>query len=85
MSRKMYLAMDGIGNARYDIRMGPDQELYKIEINPNFGILFKPEDLGPADVIMEYDSNGHAGFLERIFRAAVIRNNATIETANTKR
>ena len=53
-----------------------DGQLYMIEINPNSGILFKPEDLGPADVMMEYDAEGHAGFLDRIFRAAVIRNKA---------
>ena len=26
---------------------------------------------------MEYDAEGHAGFLDRIFRAAVIRNKVT--------
>ena len=84
MSRKMYLAMEGVGYARCDIRQGPDQKLYMIEINPNCGILFKPEDLGPADVMMEYDQDGHEGFLDRIFRAARIRNQAALETANTK-
>ena len=33
--------------------------------------------------LMEYDSDGHAGFLERIFRAAMIRNRAGMPTANT--
>jgi D-alanine-D-alanine ligase len=84
MTRDMYLAMDGVGYARCDIRMGPDGGLYMIEINPNCGILFKPEDLGPADVAMEYDVNGHAGFLDRIFRAAINRNKAAIETAIPK-
>jgi len=73
MARDMYLAMNGVGYARCDVRMGPDGNLYLIEINPNCGILFKPEDLGPADVMMEYDSDGHAGFLDRIFRYAMIR------------
>lgn len=73
MLRQMYLAMNGVGYARCDIRMGQDGELYMIEINPNCGILFKPEDLGPADVMMEYDSDGHAGFLDRIFRSAMLR------------
>lgn len=84
MTREMYLAMDGVGYARCDIRMGQDGELYMIEINPNCGILFKPEDLGPADVTMEYDVKGHAGFLDRIFRAAMIRHKAGMPTANTK-
>ncbi|MCI0610136.1 MAG: hypothetical protein L0Z71_13880 [Anaerolineae bacterium] len=83
MARRMFLAMDGVGYARCDIRMGPDGQLYMIEINPNCGILFKPEDLGPADVAMEYDVDGHAGFLDRIFRAALIRNKAGMSTANS--
>ncbi len=73
MLRGMYLAMGGVGYARGDIRMGPDGKLYMIEINPNNGILFKPEDLGPADVMMEYDADGHAGFLDRVFRSAIMR------------
>ena len=75
--------MDGVGYARCDIRMRSDGQLYMIEINPNCGFLFKPEDLGPADVMIEYDPDGHAGFLDRIFRAAIIRNRAGMPTANT--
>jgi len=85
MTRDMYLAMDGVGYARCDIRMRADGQLYMIEINPNCGFLFKPEDLGPADVMMEYDPDGHAGFLDRIFRAAIIRNTAGMPTANFNR
>ena len=84
MARRMYVAMDGVGYARCDIRLGQDGQLYMIEINPNCGILFKPEDLGPADVMMEYDPDGHAGFLDRIFRAAIIRNKAGMTTTNPK-
>lgn len=84
MARDMYLAMDGVGYARCDVRLGPDGKLYMIEINPNCGILFKPEDLGPADVMMEYDTDGHAGFLDRIFRAAIIRHQAGTPTAKTQ-
>jgi len=73
MSRKMYLALRGVGYARCDIRMQEDGELVMIEINPNPGILFKPEHFGPADVAMEYDGEGHAGFFRRIFRAAILR------------
>lgn len=73
MLRDLYVAMAGVGYARGDIRMGRDGQLYMIEINPNCGILFKPEDLGPADVMMEYDADGHAGFLDRLFRSALVR------------
>ena len=73
MTRRMYQALGGVGYARADIRMRADGELVMIEINPNPGILFKPEHLGPADVAMEYDPEGHAGFFNRIFRSADLR------------
>lgn len=73
ISRRLYLAMHGSGYARTDIRMNEAGELFVIEINPNNGILYKPEDLGPADIVMEYDKDGHDGFLDRIFRSAIIR------------
>lgn len=73
MTRNMYIAMHGIGYARADIRMNEAGELFMLEINPNNGILYKPEDLGPADIMMEYDADGHAGFLDRIFRSAMLR------------
>jgi len=73
MTGTMYLALNGVGYARCDLRMRNDGELVMIEINPNPGILFKPEHFGPADVAMEYDREGHAGFFKRIFRTAVLR------------
>jgi len=73
MTKKMYLAMSGVGYARADVRMNEAGELFMLEINPNNGILYKPEDLDPADIMMEYDPSGHDGFLDRIFRSAFIR------------
>jgi len=73
MTRRLYKAMNGVGYARTDIRMNQNGELFIIEINPNNGILYKPEDLGPADIMMEWDKDGHTGFLDRIFRSAMAR------------
>ena len=73
MTRGLFKAMNGTGYARTDIRMNQAGELFIIEINPNNGILYKPEDLGPADIMMEWDKDGHAGFLDRIFRSAIAR------------
>jgi len=73
MTRRLYLALNGLGYARCDIRMREDGELVMIEINPNCGILFIPEHFGPADVAMKYDRDGHAGFFKRIFRSAGLR------------
>ena len=73
MTRQLYLALNGVGYARCDFRMREDGELVMIEINPNCGVLFIPEHFGPADVTMEYDRDGHAGFFDRIFRSAAMR------------
>jgi len=73
MTKSLYLAMSGVGYARTDIRMNKQGEMFVLEINPNNGILYKPEELGPADIMMEYDKDGHAGFLDRIFRSAMLR------------
>lgn len=75
LSIRFYRAMHGSGYARTDIRMRPDGELVIIEINPNCGILYALEDKGPADLPISWDRAGHAGFLERIFRAAILRRN----------
>jgi len=73
MTRAVYMELGCVGYARSDIRMREGGELVMIEINPNPGILFKPEHFGPADVAMEYDSEGHDGFFRRVFRSALLR------------
>lgn len=44
-----------------------------LEINPNGGILYPPEEYGPADYMILYDKDGYYGFFDRIFRAAIVR------------
>jgi D-alanine-D-alanine ligase-like ATP-grasp enzyme len=70
---RMYKAMDGNGYARCDIRMNPDGELCIIEINPNGGIMFKPEEYGPADYMILYDPGGYQVFFDRMFKVALAR------------
>jgi D-alanine-D-alanine ligase-like ATP-grasp enzyme len=70
---RMYKAMDGNGYARCDIRMNPDGELCIIEINPNGGIMFKPEEYGPADYMILYDPGGYHVFFDRMFKVALTR------------
>ncbi len=71
--RRMYLAIDGTGYGRCDIRMKEDGSLYVLEINANPGILYFPEEFGPADYMILYDKDGYYGFFDRIFRAAIAR------------
>ncbi len=73
ISRRMYLAMGGVGYGRCDIRMNEKGELFILEINPNGGIMFKPEEYGPADYMILYDKDGYRGFFDLVFRSAIVR------------
>ena len=73
IAKRMYLAMGVSGYARCDIRMNEKGELFILEINPNGGIMFKPEEYGPADYMILYDKDGYKGFFDRIFSAALVR------------
>jgi D-alanine-D-alanine ligase len=73
IAKRMFLAMGVSGYGRCDIRMNEKGELYILEINPNGGIMFKPEEYGPADYMILYDKDGYKGFFDRIFRAALVR------------
>jgi D-alanine-D-alanine ligase len=73
LSLAFYKAMAGVGYGRVDLRMRPLGELVIIEINPNCGILYPLAERGPADMPISWDPRGHRGFLERIFRSAILR------------
>jgi len=81
MGRRMFLAMDGIGYGRCDIRMNAQGELFILEINPNGAIMLKPEEYGPADYMILYDEDGYRGFFDRIFRCALKWQKARSATA----
>jgi len=81
MGRRMFLAMQGIGYGRCDIRMNAQGELFILEINPNGAIMLKPEEYGPADYMILYDKDGYRGFFDRIFRSALIRQKMRAATA----
>jgi D-alanine-D-alanine ligase-like ATP-grasp enzyme len=73
LGRRFYLAMGCTGYGRCDLRMREDGELVILEINPNGGILYRPEEFGPADYMILYDKDGYYGFFDRIFRSAILR------------
>jgi D-alanine-D-alanine ligase len=73
IGRRMYLAMGASGYGRLDVRMNAAGELFILEINPNGGILYLPEEYGPADYMILYDPEGYDGFFDRIFRSAIKR------------
>ena len=71
--RRLYLALGGTGYGRCDVRVKEDGELFVLEINANAGILYRPEEYGPADYMILYDEDGYHGFFDRIFRSALVR------------
>ena len=73
MSRKQFVGLGGCSYGRCDIRMDARGDLYMLEINPNCGVFYPPEDPGSADVILAADPAGHRGFLELIFASAARR------------
>lgn len=73
ISRKQFLGLRGRSYGRCDIRMDARGELYMLEINPNCGVFYSPQDPGSADVILMEDPAGYRGFLELIFAAAFKR------------
>ena len=81
MCRKFYIAMQGVGYGRCDIRMNENGDLFILEINPNCGIMYPPEDYGPADYMILYDKDGYPGFFDRIFRSAILRQKMRAEAA----
>jgi D-alanine-D-alanine ligase len=81
MGRRMFLAMDGVGYGRCDIRMRENGELFILEINPNGAIMLEPEEFGPADYMILYDKDGYKGFFDRIFKTAIVRQKIRAEAA----
>lgn len=73
LARGMYKAMNGNGYGRCDIRLNDQGELFILEINPNGGIMFKPEEYGPADYMILYDPGGYKVFFDRMFEVAIAR------------
>jgi len=70
---RFYLAMGCTGYGRCDVRMRENGELVMLEINPNGGILYHPEEYGPADYMILFDKDEYYGFFDRIFKSALVR------------
>ncbi len=73
MCRRFYMAMGGTGCGRCDVRVKDNREAFILEINPNPGLLYMPEEYGPADYMILYDKDGYDGFFDRLFRSALVR------------
>jgi D-alanine-D-alanine ligase len=68
---RLFKAMNGNGYARCDYRMSADGTIHMLEINPNCGIFYAPDEPGSADFSLINDPvYNHQKFLKLIIRAA---------------
>ncbi len=83
---RLFKAMDGNGYARCDYRMGADGTIQMLEINPNCGIFYAPDEPGSADFSLINDPvYNHNKFLKLIIRSAKNRRDNMLASKNAKR
>ncbi|HXF84392.1 MAG TPA: hypothetical protein VNK49_03305 [Anaerolineales bacterium] len=83
---RLFKAMNGNGYARCDFRMAADGTIYMLEINPNCGIFYAPDEPGSADFSLLNDPvYDHHKFLHLIIRAAQKRQAAMLAAKAKKR
>ena len=72
-SARFFIALKGASFGRCDLRVDRSGVPFMLEINPNCGVYYLPEDAGSADLCLAHDPEGHAGFTRRLIRAALHR------------
>jgi D-alanine-D-alanine ligase len=72
ISKKIFIATNGRGYARCDIRMNENNDLYMLEINYQAGILYPPNDPGTGDFILQNDPRGHKTFMDLLLKSAFV-------------
>ena len=83
---RLFKAMHGNGYARCDYRMGADGTIHMLEINPNCGIFYAPDEPGSADFSLINDPvYNHNKFLKLIIRSAKNRRDNMLASKNAKR
>ena len=83
---RLFRSMNGNGYARCDYRMDADGTIYMLEINPNCGIFYAPDEPGSADFSLINDPvYNHHKFLKLIIRSAKNRRDNMLASRNAKR
>jgi D-alanine-D-alanine ligase-like ATP-grasp enzyme len=71
---RFFVALNGASFGRCDLRVDHSGTPFMLEINPNCGVYYPPEDAGSADLCLAHDPEGHVGFTRQLIRAALNRN-----------
>ena len=72
MCKKLFVAVNGRGYARCDIRMDDKNNLYMLEINFQAGMLYSTDNPGTGDLILQNDPKGHKTFIDLLLRSAIV-------------
>lgn len=70
---KFFLALDGAGYGRCDLRVDSQGRAHMLEINSNCGLYYPAADSSSADFCLQADPEGHEGFTRLIVEAALQR------------
>jgi D-alanine-D-alanine ligase-like ATP-grasp enzyme len=73
ISARFFVALKGASFGRCDLRVDNDGTPFMLEINPNCGVYYLPEEAGSADLCLAHDPEGHIGFTRQLIRAALHR------------
>jgi D-alanine-D-alanine ligase-like ATP-grasp enzyme len=70
---RFFRALKGASFGRCDLRVDRSGTPFMLEINPNCGVYYRPEDAGSADLCLAHDPAGHVGFTRLLIRSALGR------------
>ncbi len=73
VSARFFVALRGASFGRCDLRVDATGVPHMLEINPNCGVYYLPQDAGSADLCLLHDPEGHVGFTRQLIRAALCR------------
>jgi D-alanine-D-alanine ligase-like ATP-grasp enzyme len=79
---RFFVALKGASFGRCDLRVDRNGVPFMLEINPNCGVYYRPEDAGSADLCLAHDPEGHIGFTRRLIRVALQRHQHHASTAS---
>ncbi|MDX1577415.1 MAG: SET domain-containing protein-lysine N-methyltransferase [Gemmatimonadota bacterium] len=70
---RLFAGLGGSGYGRTDFRVDREGRPFLLEINPNCGLYYEPEDAGSADLCLLADPRGHEGFTRTVIETALAR------------
>ncbi|HBB34602.1 MAG TPA: hypothetical protein DDZ80_15360 [Cyanobacteria bacterium UBA8803] len=72
-AKKIFLAFNGVGYARFDFRVNEQKEIFFLEINFSPLIFMKEGAEASADYILKDEKEGASGFLKHIIKEGINR------------